>query len=69
MEFQGRKKKNNEKFQGVAKVLMEFQGKKEKEQWNISGGGENFDGIPGGLQFLKMDILNRGVQNISGKAQ
>ena len=30
--------------------------------------GENFYGIPGGVQFLKMDILNRGYGKGSGKA-
>ena len=57
---EGGGKKKTWKFQGVVKVLMEFQRKKEKNNRRCQGDGESFDGIPEGVQVLKMDILNKG---------
>ena len=65
MEFQGVKGKNIGKFQRMVKVLMEFQGdgrkkkntrkfqgvKKNNNSRKLQGGGEGFDGIPGGYNF------------------
>ena len=57
--FRGWKEKTG-KFQGMVIILMEFQGVKGKNNGKFRGGCESFDGIPEGVQFLKLDILNRG---------
>ena len=57
------------KFQGVVRVLMEFQEVERKKTMKNFRGWWKFWCNSRGVQFLKMDILNKvGVRSIFGKA-
>ena len=43
MEFQGKKRKNTGKFQGMVKVLNGIPGEEKKKHWKIPGDGESFE--------------------------